>query len=142
MVPMVCRWTATKFTASLDGECTFSLNSCSSLDYCFLWKAAKAEIPTAILDKTESTGSTLVVPVDVKGRNDQYECVRLKSFIKTHRIELLVYHSDEDNALVAKVEKFVDILRREGFQVALELSPVVESQSNVIAERKIQAVED
>ena len=76
------------------------------------------------MGKIEPTGSTLVVPVDVKGPDDQYGCEKLKSFIKTHRIELLVCQSDQDNALVAKIEKVVDALRCEGFQVALEQSPV------------------
>ena len=66
----------------------------------------------------------------------------MKSFIKTHRIELLVCKSDQDDALVAKIEKVVDALRREGFQVAPKQSPIGELQSDGIAERKIQAVEE
>ena len=66
----------------------------------------------------------------------------IERFSKTYRIELLVCKSDQDHALVAKIEKVVDALRRDGFQVALEQSPVGASQSNGIAERKIQAVED
>ena len=88
----------------------------------------------------QSTGSTLVVPIDVKGPNDQSGCERLKKLIKTHRVQLLVCKSDQDNALVAKMEKVVNAFRREGFQVALEQSPVGESKSNGIAERKMQAV--
>ena len=94
------------------------------------------------MGKIQPTGATLVVPVDVKGPNDQYGCETLKIFITTHRTELLVCMSDQENDLVAKIEKVVDALRREGFQVALEQSPVGESQSNGIAERKIQAAED
>ena len=106
------------------------------------WEEADEDKQTALVGKIEPTGSTLVVPVEVKGPNDQYGCEKLKCCIKTHRIELLVCKSDQDNALVAKIEKVVDALRRDGFQEVLEQSPVGESQSNGIAERKIQAVED
>ena len=74
MVPMVCRRTAAEFTASLDGECTSSLNSS-------LWEDADEDKQTALVGKIEPTGSTLVVPVDVKEPNDQYGCEKLKSFI-------------------------------------------------------------
>ena len=112
------------------------------LDYSFLWEDADEDKQIALVGKIEPTGSTLVVPMDVKGPTDQYGCKKLKSFIKTHRIELLVCKSDQEHALVAQIEKVVDTLKRDGFQVALEQSPVGESQSNGIAERKIQAVED
>ena len=142
MVPMVCRWAATKFTASLDAQCTSSLNPVLHLDDCFVWKDAEEDKQTALVGKMETTGSILIVPVGVKKPNDQYGCERLKSLTKTHRIELLVCKSNQDNALVAKIEQIVDATRRDGFQVALEQSPVGESQANGIAERKIQAVED
>ena len=112
------------------------------LDYSFLWKDADEGKQIALVGKIEPTGSTLVVPMDVKGPTDQYGCEKLKSFIKTHRTELLVCKSDQEHALVAQIEKIVDTLRRDGVQVALEQSPVGESQSNGIAARKIQAVED
>ena len=79
-----------------------------------------------LVGKTDPTGSTRVVPVDVKGHNDQYGCEKFKNLIKTHRIELLACKADQDNPLVAKIEKVVDALRREAFQVALEQSPVGE----------------
>ena len=82
----------------------------------------------------EPTGLTLVVPIDVKGLNDQYGCAKSNGFVKTHRIELSVCKSNQENALVAKIEKVVDE------PCMLEESPVGESQSNEIAEQKIQAV--
>ena len=80
--------------------------------------------------------------MDVKGPTDQYGRERLKSFTKARGIELLVCKSDQSNALVAQIETVVDALWRDGFQVALEQSLVGESQSNGIAERKIQDVEE
>ena len=97
------------------------------LDYCFLWKDTKEAEQTALVGKVEPTGSTLVVPVDVKGPNDQHGCERWKSFTKTHRIELLVCKSAQEYVLVAKIEMVDDATRREGFQVALEQSPAGES---------------
>ena len=91
------------------------------LDYCFclFWEGADDGKQTAFVGKIEPTGSTLVVPVDVKGPNNQHGYEKLKSLIKTHRIELLVCQSDQDDAVVAKIEKVVDAPRHDGFQVAL-----------------------
>ena len=86
------------------------------LNYGFLWEDADEAKQTALVCKIEPAGSTLVVPVDVKGPNDQYGCENLKSLIKTHRIELLVCKSDQDNALVANIDKVVDAHRCKGFQ--------------------------
>ena len=108
-----------------------------NLDDCVLWEDKEEDKQTALVGKMEPTESALVVPVDVKGGNDQYGCDRLKSFIITHRIELLVWKSDRDNALLAKIAKVVDALRCDGFQVALEPSPIGESQSNGIASRPL-----
>ena len=103
------------------------------LDCCLLWDDADEDKQIALVGKIEPIGSTLVVPMDVKEPTDQYGCEKRKSFIKTHRIELLVCKSDQEHALIAQIEKVVDTLRRDGFQVALEQLPVGESQSNGIA---------
>ena len=120
MVPMVRRWRRPNSQHRSMADAPPRSIPVLHLDDCGLWEDAEEDKQTVLVGKMESTRSTLVVPIDVKGPNDQYWCERLESFIKTHRIELLVCKSDQDTALDAKMETVVDALRRDGFQVARE----------------------
>ena len=92
--------------------------------------------------KVDEQNSTVACPVTEKGTNDVFVLWQLKNFIRMHGIKHLVFKSDQERSLVAFLENVAADLRKEGMSLILEQSPVGESQSNGVAERQIQAVED
>ena len=60
------------------------------LDSCGLWADAEEDKPTALVIQVEPTTSIIVNSMDVKGPGDPYGCVKLTSFLKTHRVEPVV----------------------------------------------------
>lgn len=99
----------------------------------------KLQIPGAKLDEQSST---FACPVDEKGPRDQFAYVQLRDFCRLHRIRHIIFKSDQEKALVTIIQAVAEELRRDGATVVLEQSPVGESQSNGVAERQVQAVED
>ena len=77
-----------------------------------------------------------------KSANDVFAQTQLKGFIRTHGVKHLVFKSDQERALVALLEAVAADLRRDGITIIWKQSPVGESQSNGVAERQIQSVED
>ena len=92
--------------------------------------------------KLEEQSNTFAYPVNEKGAHDMYAFTQLKNFIRMHGIRHLILKSDQEKSLTAAIEAVALELRKEGITFVLEHSPVGESQSNGVAERQVQAVED
>ena len=80
--------------------------------------------------------------MNAKGPADQYGFGKLRAFVCNHNVGQMLCRCDQENSLVAAIEHVVDSLRREGFRLVFDKSPVGESQSNGVAERTVQSVED
>ena len=122
---------------------------CLHLDYAFLSDEVGSESLTVLIGKLGLPGATLneqsstfACPLTEKGTSDFFAFNQLKTFVKLHWVKHMIFKSDQERALVAAIEKVADDLRREGHTMILEQSPVGESQSNGVAERQVQAVED
>ena len=118
-------------------DCAFLSDEVGSANLTVL--IGKLEYPKSKLDEQNST---FACPVGEKGAHDPYAFNQLKGFIRMHGVRHLVFKSDQEKALIAAIELVASDLRKEGLTMVLEHSPVGESQSNGVAERQVQAVED
>ena len=115
-------------------------------NYCFPKDDTEDPNQTVLIGKLKpvgtNSGSTVAVPVNAEGPTDQYGFYKLRAFIRNHNVGQIVCRCDRERSLVAAIEHVYDSLPREGFQLVFEKSPVGDSQSNGIAERTMQSVED
>ena len=80
--------------------------------------------------------------MNAKGPTDQYGFEKHRASIRSHDVDQIVCRCDPDNSRVAAIEHVIGSLLREGFQLVFKKTPGVESQSNGVADRNVQSVED
>ena len=115
------------------------------LDYCFLRDARDDDLLTCLVGRMQPSEMTFACPCDSKGI-DPYAVQRLKDFIKSSGVSHLVCKSDQETSIKACVDETLVQLHKtashEGLVITPESSAIGESQSNGMAERTIQLIED
>ena len=86
----------------------------------------------------------MAIPVDTKGATDEYTINRLCECVKSTGVKQLVYLSDQEASLRTTFEEAIKRLAADGelSQAVPEKSAVSGRQSNGLAERSVQTVED
>ena len=115
------------------------------LDYCFLRDARDDDLLTCLVGRMQPSEMTFACPRNSKGI-DPYAVQRLKDFIKSSGVSHLVCKSDQETSIKACVDEALVQLHKtashESLIPATESSAIGESQSNGVAKRTIQLIED
>jgi hypothetical protein len=108
------------------------------LDYCFL-RDGDEELLTVVVVRDKTTKVVFAAAVERKGSSDKDAIEQAAAFVKRLGHPKLIIKSDQEHS-VRDFSRAVGA--RLNCQVMEELSPVDESQSNGVAERAVQQVED
>ena len=108
------------------------------LDYCFL-RDGDEELLTVVVVRDKITGTTFAGAVQRKGASDEDAVEQTAAFVRRLGHPKLIIKSDQEPSIR---DFAIAVSKKLGCQAMEELSPVGESQSNGVAERAVQSVED
>jgi hypothetical protein len=108
------------------------------LDYCFL-RDGDEDLLTVVVVRDKATKTVFATAAEAKGGADEDAVDQTAAFVKRLGHPKLVMKSDQE----VSIRDFTRaVALKLGCQALMELSPVAESQSNGVAERAVQQVED
>ena len=122
---------------------------CLHLDYAFLSDEVGSAPLTVLIGKLEhpkmklgEQSTTFACPVNEKSVNDKYAFTQLKNYIRLHGVEVWFSRATKRGHWLVQLRRWPTTFERKAPQWSSSKSPVGESQSNGVAERQVQAVED